>query len=691
MVHSASDICIIGEKGCGKSAVIRLFSKSLGYQIEYIPLHRDMSARDLLQRRSTLPDGDTFWENSGLVEAALHGRIAVLDQIEVLGFGTISSIQRLAIDREISLPDGRTLIGLTRFRSLMKKHGYTFKDLVERQILPIHPSFRIIAVARPTISVSERGSWMSPELVSMFLFVPMRSLTQHEESHVIQSLYPHVPNETIHQLCVLATKLRSEQDDILKMMSASCSTRHLLRIARHLTRFPKDSIYEIILQENLFRFLPSIAKEALEKFLGDNGIQSTRDVHETVNCTVIPATFESPARLCIGDVEHPVFQYGDPLLIPDVVFFDNPKQTLIMQDMLKGYILGEHLLLIGNQGVGKNKIVDRFLQLLRLPREYIQLHRDVTVASLTSCPTVINGRLVYEDSPLVRAIREGYILVVDEADKAPTHVTAVLKSLVEDGEMVLSDGRRIERRGDDGDSRANSIFIHPNFRMVVLANRPGFPFLGNDFWREIGDVFACYAVDNPDAESEIQLLKNYAPEIPDDVLVKLISLFNDLRGLVDEGLISYPYSTRELVNTVKHLQAYPNEGLSRALFNVFDFDHYDPDVKTILTDAMISHGIPMDTDSSFRLQLATEIPLPEQTTLEQWALQAELTMRVPGVTQEMHIRGTWAFERPTKWSKLNLQDGRTVVFSELLYTFQLPCTGNPVDCLFPGQFSAGSL
>ena len=33
--------------------------------------------------------------------------------------------------------------------------------------------------------------------------------------------------------------------------------------------------------------------------------------------------------------------------------------------------------------------------------------------------------------------------MVDEADKAPTHVTAVLKTLVEDGEMLLSDGRRI--------------------------------------------------------------------------------------------------------------------------------------------------------------------------------------------------------------------------------------------------------
>ena len=51
------------------------------------------------------------------------------------------------------------------------------------------------------------------------------------------------------------------------------------------------------------------------------------------------------------------------------------QHLAVMEDMLKDYLLGEHLLLVGNQGVGKNKIADRFLYLLNRPREYIQLHR----------------------------------------------------------------------------------------------------------------------------------------------------------------------------------------------------------------------------------------------------------------------------------------------------------------------------
>ena len=65
--------------------------------------------------------------------------------------------------------------------------------------------------------------------------------------------------------------------------------------------------------------------------------------------------------------------------------------------MLKDWTVGAHLLLIGSQGVGKNKLVDRMLGLLRREREYMQLHRDVTVAALTQTPTLVDGKLQWED------------------------------------------------------------------------------------------------------------------------------------------------------------------------------------------------------------------------------------------------------------------------------------------------------
>ena len=68
-----------------------------------------------------------------------------------------------------------------------------------------------------------------------------------------------------------------------------------------------------------------------------------------------------------------------PLLVPHLLFYENERQNIVLKDMLNAFKVGEHLLLIGNQGVGKNKLADYFLKLMRLPREYIQLHRDTTV------------------------------------------------------------------------------------------------------------------------------------------------------------------------------------------------------------------------------------------------------------------------------------------------------------------------
>ncbi len=44
------------------------------------------------------------------------------------------------------------------------------------------------------------------------------------------------------------------------------------------------------------------------------------------------------------------------------------------------------------KGVGKNKLVDRLLQLLRAEREYVQLHRDTTVQALTLLPKLEDGK-----------------------------------------------------------------------------------------------------------------------------------------------------------------------------------------------------------------------------------------------------------------------------------------------------------
>ncbi|PNI60300.1 VWA8 isoform 3 [Pan troglodytes] len=591
-------------KGCGKTVIAKNFADTLGYNIEPIMLYQDMTARDLLQQRYTLPNGDTAWRSSPLVNAALEGKLVLLDGIHRVNAGTLAVLQRLIHDRELSLYDGSRLLREDRYMRLKEELQLSDEQLQKRSIFPIHPSFRVIALAEPPVIGSTAHQWLGPEFLTMFFFHYMKPLVKSEEIQVIKEKVPNVPQEALDKLLSFTHKLRETQDPTAQSLAASLSTRQLLRISRRLSQYPNENLHSAVTKACLSRFLPSLARSALEKNLADATIEINTDDNlepelKDYKCEVTSGT------LRIGAVSAPIYNAHEKMKVPDVLFYDNIQHVIVMEDMLKDFLLGEHLLLVGNQGVGKNKIVDRFLHLLNRPREYIQLHRDTTVQTLTLQPSVKDGLIVYEDSPLVKAVKLGHILVVDEADKAPTNVTCILKTLVENGEMILADGRRIVANSANVNGRENVVVIHPDFRMIVLANRPGFPFLGNDFFGTLGDIFSCHAVDNPKPHSELEMLRQYGPNVPEPILQKLVAAFGELRSLADQGIINYPYSTREVVNIVKHLQKFPTEGLSSVVRNVFDFDSYNNDMREILINTLHKYGIPIGAKPT-SVQLAKE-------------------------------------------------------------------------------------
>jgi midasin (ATPase involved in ribosome maturation) len=211
--------------------------------------------------------------------------------------------------------------------------------------------------------------------------------------------------------------------------------RRLIFILRRHASNQSEGIFEAVQRSALSRFLPTVTRTAFEKCLQDFSVPAEK-----------PADMDSISLMKeLASISRNEFSsIVDESMVPDIVFHENKQHLRIISDLGKDFALGAHLLLIGNQGVGKNKITDRFLQLIKRPRQYMQLHRDTTVQALTIQTTVSEGILRYEDSALVKAVRDGQVLIIDEADKAPLHVIAILKSLLDSGFLHLSDGRRIQ-------------------------------------------------------------------------------------------------------------------------------------------------------------------------------------------------------------------------------------------------------
>jgi MoxR-like ATPase len=174
--HSiGKDICVLGPRGEGKSFLVHKFARLLGYApVESIFLYADMTARDLLQTRTTNQLGETVWKRSPLVDAALDGRLAILDGLDRLSMGTIAILVRLVEDRELTLFDGTRLVGAERYKWMQQSLGLSEVQLrEEKKVLRIHPHFRVLATACPP---TRDNQWLTNEIVHMFHFFALPAL-----------------------------------------------------------------------------------------------------------------------------------------------------------------------------------------------------------------------------------------------------------------------------------------------------------------------------------------------------------------------------------------------------------------------------------------------------------------------------------------------------------------------------------
>ena len=119
----ACGVCLVGTRGCSKTALVRQMAAVLGYKTETIQMYADMTARDLLQQRTTTHTGDTVWRLSPLIEAALEGKMAVLDGLHRVHRGTLAVLQRLIHDREVQLYDGTRLLARDKYDLLLAEQS----------------------------------------------------------------------------------------------------------------------------------------------------------------------------------------------------------------------------------------------------------------------------------------------------------------------------------------------------------------------------------------------------------------------------------------------------------------------------------------------------------------------------------------------------------------------------------------
>jgi len=210
--------------------------------------------------------------------------------------------------------------------------------------------------------------------------------------------YTHYPDGAPHTvlLCffVCPPSFRSHWLLLLSLLLVACAAADLADSLRRTLMLP---------------FLPHTLRERVDalvtSFAATINAPTSSSSSSSASLPLRPPRVES-GNLIIGNVAYPIAtDVQHPELVPHILFYDIPSHILLLQHMLKDFLVNErHLLLIGNQvsvsdccssaccysrslaahalepvdtddiddlhthaqGLGKNKLADRLLQLLNM-------------------------------------------------------------------------------------------------------------------------------------------------------------------------------------------------------------------------------------------------------------------------------------------------------------------------------------
>ena len=106
-----------------------------------------------------------LYVNQPVVEAALHGRLLVIEGLEKAERNLLPLINNLLENREMALEDGSLLIHPDRYDSL-RRAGMSDAELAARRLMRVSPEFMVVAIGLPVPRFP--GTTLDPPLRSRF-------------------------------------------------------------------------------------------------------------------------------------------------------------------------------------------------------------------------------------------------------------------------------------------------------------------------------------------------------------------------------------------------------------------------------------------------------------------------------------------------------------------------------------------
>lgn len=198
------------------------------------------------------------------------------------------------------------------------------------------------------------------------------------------------------------------------------------------------------------------------------------------------------------------------------------------------------LLLKGPTGCGKSRFIEKMSSLLKIPLIQIACNEETSSVDLQGRYIIKNGNTKWKDGPATTAVKNGYILYLDEISEAREDIIVVIHPLTDHRREIYIDKKNI------------TIKAHQNF-MLVASYNPGYQIKNKELKPSTKQRFITLEFNYPDAEIEKEIIINET--LINELIAKKLTLYaQKLRNLKDLNLIE-TVSTRLLINAAKMIKS----------------------------------------------------------------------------------------------------------------------------------------